>query len=358
MRLDNKIAKVVLVGLLLLCPAARAATWQLNDQKGWQNISDSPQGRYLLEISAIKQAVESGKKNEALDALVRLKTQFPQFAGNDLDAFIKAEKLFAKNQLSKAAKLYTNFLSEYPDSPFDQAVMERLYSIGAAYLAGQKRVFIKFLKFSAYDEGERILRDLSDRTGDSALAHRSLVTLAESQEDRQLFLEAYQTWAEIADRWPTGETGRESLLRMGQSLHAAYRGPQFDSTVLRGAASYLEDYSKRYPQQAAEMNMEQTLDLIQEQQAYKKYSVGLYYEKTNQPEAAQIYYSDVQEAYPATRGAVLAKKHSDALAAGKSMMEPKTARRKLFDGTTHFLDQWFGMAGLLGLPTGEQSKQE
>ena len=354
----KKIAEAAAVIMLLVCPAAGAATWQLSDEKGWQNISDTPEGAYLLEISAIKQAVESGKKKEALDALVRLKTQFPQFAGKDLDAFIEAEKKFAKNELSKAARLYTNFITTYPDSPFDPAALERLYSIGAAYLGGQKRVFIKILKFPAYDEGERILRDLSDRTGDSSLAHRCLVTLAESQEERQLFLEAYQSWAEIADRWPTGETGKEALLRMGQSLHAAYKGPQYDATVLRGAASYFEDYSKRYPQHAAEMDMAQKLDLIRQQQAYKKYSVGLYYEKTGQISAAQIYYQAVQEEYPGTRGAVLAREHSDALKAGKDILPPKSARRKIFDGSTHFLDQWFGTAGLLGLPTREQTKQD
>lgn len=167
MRYDKKIAELLLAALFMICPAVQAATWHLNQARGWENISDSPEGRYLLEIARIKQAVESGKKKEAFDALVLLKEQFPQLAGKDLEAFIEAEKEFAKNDLSKAAKLYTNFTAAYPDSSFYTAALERLYSIGAAYLAGQKRVFIKILKFPAYDEGERILRDLSDRTGDS-----------------------------------------------------------------------------------------------------------------------------------------------------------------------------------------------
>lgn len=190
------------------------------------------------------------------------------------------------------------------------------------------------------------------------LAYRALVTLAESQEDRQLFLEAYQTWAEIADRWPTGETGEQSLLRMGKSLHAAYKGPQYDSTVLRGAASYFEDYRKRYPAQASKMDMGEILYLIRQQQAYKKFSVGLYYEKTEQIDAAQLYYRAVIEEYPGTRGAVLARRHGQALETSNSVLEPKTFRRKLLDGSTHFLDQWFGTADLFGLPTGDSQSLE
>ena len=343
--------------MLLILPCFAAETWHLSAQKGWENVSNTSEGRFLLAISQIKQQIEGGKKKDALRALEALQTDYPQFAGPDLDLYVKAETLYVKNKLSPSAREFTKFLDDYPDSPLQAAASERLYSIGAAYTGGQKRAFLKILKFPAHDDGEKILRNLADRGGDSSLAYRSLVTVAENQERRKLFLDAYQTWAEIADRWPTGEYGRKALLRMAQSLHAAYTSPHYDATVLRGAASYFEDYRQRYEQSASDLKIEDTLTLIREQRAYKEFFVGLYYERVEKPEAAMMYYQDVQADWPQTRAEEMATQHLTALQQGDSLLPPKDARRRLFDGGTRFLDNWFGLAHVLDLPTGERQTQ-
>jgi len=347
------------LGLLVLtalrCPAAQ--TWHLSAQKGWENVSETPEGRFLLAISQIKQQIETGDSKDAIRALETLKADFPQFAGPDLDLYIEAETQYAKANWSKAAKFYTKCLEEYPDSPLTAAASERLYSIGAAYAAGQKRVFLQILKFPAHDEGEKILRNLADREGNSPMAYRSLMTVAENQERRSLFMDAYQTWAEIADRWPTGDYGRVALLRMAQSLHAAYTSPHFDATVLRGAASYFEDYRQRYEESAQQLGIADTLVMILEQQAYKDFFVGLYYERVEKPEAAMIYYRSVQTDWPDTQASAMAARHLAALEQGQSLLPPKDGRRKLFDGGTRFLDNWFGLAHILDLPTPEKSTQ-
>lgn len=335
-------------------PAMAAETWHLSAQKGWESVSNTPEGQFLLAISQIKQQIESGSSKDALAALETLKTDYPQFAGPDLDLYIEAETHYIKGHLSKAAKYYTRCLSEYPDSPLQAAASERLYSIGTAYAAGQKRVFLKFLRFPAHDEGEKILRGLSDRGGDSPLAYRSLLTVAENQERRGLYMDAYQTWAEIADRWPTGSSGQQALLRMAQSLHAAYRSPHYDATVLRGAASYFEDYRKRYEASARELEMDKTLDLIVEQQAYKQFFTGLYYERVEKPEAAMMYYRTVAAEQPETRAAEMARRHLEALEKGQSLLPPKDKRRRLVDGGARFLDKWFGLSYIFNLPTGEE----
>lgn len=338
-------------------PCMAAETWILSAQEDWENVAESPQGPFLLAISNIKQQIESGDKKEAVKALEDLKTNFPQYAGPDLDLFIKAETLFAKTALSKAARQYTRILEEYPDSPLQAEASERLYAIGTAYAGGQKRVFLKVLKFPAHEDGEKILRDLANRGGNSPLAYRALVTVAENQQRRNLFLDAYQTWAEIADRWPTGEYGQQALLRMAQSLHAAYTSPHYDATVLRGAASYFEDYQQRYEESARRLEIADTLDLIVEQQAYKHFFVGLYYEKVEQTEGATLYYRDVLADWPNTEAAEMAGRHLAALEKGGSALPPKNTRRKIFDGGTKFLDNWFGLAHVLDLPTGEAPAQ-
>lgn len=354
----NRLSAAWLIAAALAVPSIASQTWHLSSQEGWESISDNPEGQFLLAISKIKQQIDSGSSQHALQALKTLKNDYPQFAGPALDLYIEAERSYIKGNLSKAAKQYSRCLSEYPDSPLQAAASERLYAIGTAYASGQKRVFIKILRFSAHEEGEKILRDLADRGGNSPLAYRSLLTVAENQERRKQYLDAYQTWAEIADRWPTGTTGQQALLRMAQSLHAAYRSPHYDATVLRGAGSYFEDYKNRYEASAKELQISETLELITEQQAYKIFFVGLYYEKVEKIEPAKMYYQTAMTQWPKTRAAEMAQSHLDAIERGDSLLPPKSVRRNLTDFGGRFLDKWFGLSYILNLPTGEEPSPE
>ncbi|MEJ5258755.1 MAG: hypothetical protein WHS88_01025 [Anaerohalosphaeraceae bacterium] len=353
--------RLAFFGLWAVCvlsvPGFCGQTFRLTPDSGWQEVSGSPEGQFLLKISEIKQQIEQGDRAAAERALDSLETDFPVFSGPDLTLYIQGEKQYIRNNWSKAAKQYKKCLTDYPDSPLQAAAAERLYSIGAAYMGGQKRPFLKIFRLPAYEEGEKILRDLADRWGRAPLAYRSLITIAENQERREQYLDAYQTWAEIADRWPTGESGRIALLRMAQTLHASYRSPHYDATVLRGASSYFEDYRKRYEASAAELGIEQTLEMIAEQQAYKLFFVGLYYERAEQTGAALMYYRKALDQYPQTRAARMAREHTSALEEGRSLLPPKSLRRKLADAGANFLDHWFGLGYVLDLPTGKEPKE-
>ncbi len=326
-----------------------AETWRLDQQGSWQNLDQDPQGQLFLKIAEIKRDIASGNKKTALKALQQLKDDFQSQMGPELDAFIAAEKLFAKNKLGKAAKKYQLFLKDWPMSPLAPSAEERLFSIATAFLQGQKRVVMGFLPLPAFDEGAVIMQDIADRHGDQPIALRALTGLAGAYEKKQLYPDAYRTWSQIADLWPTGQAGQNALLRMAQSLHAAYKGPRYDATWLTSAKSYYQDYQARYPQPASQLGIANTLDLITEQQAYKDYFVANYYEKTDHAFAAGLYYNLVREDWPGTQADLHVKQRS-AGQTGTVQPEPKSWRRKTFDLTTRFFDSWFGLASFAKKP--------
>lgn len=324
----------------LLCPVIEAAeTYHLDDQ-GWQPVSGTPQGDYLLAVSKIKQQLLSGTGDEVLEALEQLKADFPDIAGTEIDAYIKAEELYSKGQWYKAATEYSKFLDTWPDSVLQSAAMERIYGVATAFLQGQKRSFLKILRLPAFDDGVELMTQLADRAGNAPIGLRALTTLAENQEKRKKMLDAYHTWAEIADKWPTGETGRNALLRMAQALHAAYGGTEYDASVLQSAKTYYEDFTTRYPTAAQDLEIRQTLDLIKEQLAYKEYMMGFYYERTGKPEAAAMYYQRVMADWPGSKAYEMAQARLSPDAAPAVKM---TLRRKATNLTAAFLDSWFGI---------------
>ncbi len=334
---------VLAVLVVLLGGFAGAATYLLDDSGDWDSIADTPEGQYLLAISKIKQDIQTGEDEPVMKALEKLKNDFPELAGEQVDEYIEAEKLYFQGKLGKAATRYKQFLTVHPDSLLYPVASERLYSIGVAWLQGEKRTFLKILRLPAFDDGADLMWDIADREGNSPMSLRALTTLAENQERRQKYFDAYQTWAEIATRWPTGKIGQESLLRMAQELHASYTGPEYDAAALASARSYYEDFIGRYPDLAEALNVGEELAMIQEQLAYKAYQTGFYYERTDKPDAAAMYYDKVLDEWPESKAAVMAAQR---VQAGAPPAVKQTPRRKLFHIGNRFLDSWFGIEKL------------
>lgn len=333
-----KLCGWLVVGVLISVGSAAPETWQLDPQTGWRAVGDLSDGASGPAFSQVREALSSG--GDVVGALEAFKREHPELAGGDLDAFMAAEKVYAKRNLGKAGKLYKNFLDQWPDSVFQPAAMERYFSIGTAFLQGQKRVFLGFLRLPAFDDGVSIMRIITDKAGNSPIALRALQITAENQERRNAFIDAYHTWAEISVRWPTGAEGRDALLRMGRALHASYGGADYDVTVLHGAESYFEDFILRYPQIAEELNLSETLTLITEQIAYKHYEVGFYYERMGNAETAGTYYTRVLAQWPNTSAAQMAAMR---LGPEAPAAVTPTFRRTVYNVTAGFLDNWFGL---------------
>lgn len=339
--------------------AAEAQTLHLQRDGTWAPLGSDAHSRFLTRVAHVKQAIVAGQVTEAQEALAALKEEFPGVAGPDLDAFMAAETLYAQGRWVEAVRAYDAFMDAWPDSRFFESALEREFSIATAFLGGEKRRVLKVLKLSGYEEGAKIMQRIADRAGDAPIAQRALVTLARSYEKRGEYLDAYETWADISNRWPTGPMGQTALLEMAQSLHSAYKGPLYDPTSLASARTYYKNYALRYPQDAERHEIGEKIDLIVEQQAYKEYMTGVYYDRTDHPDAAQHYYKLVWETWPDTNaGRMAAARLGGPGAPGyAALKEQVTLRRRVFDATTAFLDAWFGLAQFFG-GSGETSEMD
>ncbi len=347
------IRRVLLLGVLWsVFPTG--PTWGdilfLKDGTEWQKVSDTPEGRYLMAVAKFKQLISLGQAESATAELVNLK-QTLGIKGADFDLFIEAELLFARNEWIKAARKYGELLDGFPDSWLYDTAMDRQFSVAQAFLNGQKRRAFKVLKWSAFDEGEKIMRRIADRAGGAPIARRALVALARAYSRRKEFLEAYEVWADISLRWGTGEMGTTALLEMAQTLHSAYTSEDYDHTSLVSAKTHYKNFKARYPQLVEVYEIDEKLKRIEEQLAYKQYSIGEYYDRTGSREAAELYYEDVVDNWPDTAAAEMVQKRRLAWSSGLKGVMPgqkKTLPRKLFDASSIFVDNWFGLRFLGG----------
>ena len=299
------IAAAAFIVLLSAQWGLSAETWRLEAGEQWRAVS--AEDKYLLAVAEIKRQVNMGETKAVGEAIGQLKEDFAEIAGPDLDAFVAAEVLYCEGKFTRAGRAYEKFLSEYPQSELYEAVLDRQFAIATAYLGGQTRPVLVVFKMRGYAAGERIMDKIIDRAGDSPMAMKAALAVAESYERRGKFVEAHERWSEISSRWPTGEIGKDALLSMARCKHAAYKGPKYDSTHLISAKSYYERFKMRYPRDAEDMDIDGRLEQIDEQLAYKQFSIGEHYQQAGNKQAANLYYQMVLDDWAESTAAKMAK---------------------------------------------------
>jgi outer membrane protein assembly factor BamD (BamD/ComL family) len=310
--MSKKISWILIsAAIIMLCGTAAAKTWRLGEDEQWQEVSEDEQGRYLMAVAEVKKLVNSGEPAAAEKALEKLKETLPETIGEEFEAFIEAELLLAKGKFDKAVRSYDKFLDEHPRSQLYESALDRQFQVATAYLAGHKRRILKLFSIRGYSEGVSIMEKIAARTGDAPIAKRAMTSIARSYEKRGRFTEAYETWSEISSRWPGGDLGRQALLGMARSMHAAYRGPKYDASSLISARGYYQEFQMRYKEYAEEIGVEQILEDIEEQIAYKQYTIGEYYDRTGSRLAANLYYQHVTDDWPDSTAAQLVEKATD-----------------------------------------------
>lgn len=298
---------VTMASLPLRLSTLKAETFRLNESGNWSDTGNSEEEQFILRVAEMKKLVDAGKPDKVSIAIEQLKTDFPDITGADFDAFTDAEMLLAQGKLTKAVRQYEKFLDDYPASPLRDAALQREFGIASDFLAGRRKRMLLVLNLRRYDEGVKIMEKISDRAGNSDIAKRASMAVARSFENRRKYEEAYLKWSEIQTRWPNGQIAKEALLEMAKTKYATYRGPVYDATGLISAKSYYENFKLRYPQEAQQLQVDDTLSRISEQLAEKQLGIAEYYDRTQSKGPANMYYQMVIDEWPQSKAARTAR---------------------------------------------------
>jgi tetratricopeptide (TPR) repeat protein len=272
-----------------------ADTYRLEQGKELKPLS--AEDKYLLAVAETKKLVNAGQAGAARASFDKLKQDFPEIAGPDLDIFIEAELLFCEGKFTKAVFTYDKLLTDYPESQLREAALDRQFAIGTAFLGGEEKQLLRLFKIKGYAEGIEIMERITERAGiDSPIGLKAATAAAKNYENRKRFDEAYLKWQEISTEWDTGQLGKDTLLNMARCKHAVYtkyperKRPWYDDSSLLTARSYYERFKLTYPQDAEKIGVDKILKEINEQLADKQLNVAQYYQRTGNKQSANLYY--------------------------------------------------------------------
>jgi tetratricopeptide (TPR) repeat protein len=308
---------ILVVCVALSCaPIAVAETWRLKSDQTWESAAAGPDEQYLQAIAEIKKLVQEGQASAARDIAKQLKAEYPDRVGPDLDLFVAGELPYWSNHYGKALAKYEKLLKKYPGSEFADTATQREYDIATAYLQGRKKTVLGFIRISGYAEGVGIMEKVSDRVGidePNSVGLNAAIAVAEHYERTQQYLEGYLKWSEIASYWETGPIGKRAMYRMAEDNFAAYnlhpeaKRPRFDSSKLTTARAYYEKYLALYPDDARKEDVPAKIKIIDEEVAFKQFTIGQYYRHIGKHRAAYLYFEMVIQNWPKTEAAEMAK---------------------------------------------------
>jgi tetratricopeptide (TPR) repeat protein len=295
---------------------ATAETWRLKNGEQWESVASDPQERYLHAISELKELAQSGDKSDVKEALRQVKEEFPDRVGPDLDLFVYGQWEYWHGHYGRAVTQFEKMFKNYKASEFSATALQTEFDIAQAYLEGRKKVILGFLRISGYEEGVSLMEKITDRAGldePNGVGLKAAIAIAEHYEAKEQYLEAYTKWAEIASYWETGPVGKRALYRMAEDNLASYdkpaeaKRPHYDASRLTTARTYYERFQAFYPADARDNEISEKLRHIDEELAYKQFTVGQFYRRTGKHQAANLYFDMIVRNWPNTEAATLAR---------------------------------------------------
>jgi outer membrane protein assembly factor BamD (BamD/ComL family) len=231
----------------------------------------------------------------------------PHAPDRDRGIFIMARYYTDRSKLIHAFYQYDELVDNLPDSPFYYRSLENQYRIADLLLGGYKTKFLGLRIVSNEDVAIEMLYRIQERVPGSPLAERAMWRTADYYYRSSQFELAADVYAAYIRSYPRSPLIPRAMLRRAFSSLAQFRGVPFDATPLIDARTQFQDIIARYPNLAAEENLNDIIDLIDRTMAQKMLSVAKFYSWTGKPVAAAYTYRSLIDIYPNSREADTAR---------------------------------------------------
>lgn len=292
----------VLFSLLMGSGSLAQSTQQTSELLGgrWVDVStpSTTQPAPDPALLRVEQLLLDGKISQAKEAAVAWLKTHKGSPVYDRGLYLMAEALFHEGDVVKSFFYLDQLLDEHPESPLFYQSLEKQYAIAEQFLNGRKRKLLGMPMMSAEEEGVEMLFRIQQRAPKSPIAEKSTLRTADyyyAAAEYDLAADAYRSYIESYPRSPNAP---RAMLRQAYANMAQFRGLKFDANPVIEARSQLQDVVAKYPDLAAQENIPELLNRIDNTMASKLAVQADFYRRTHEPRAAIYTYELLIKRYP------------------------------------------------------------
>ena len=245
-----------------------------------------------------------GKFSLSYKILKNLRKQTKNQEQQERIMFLKTETVFRMEKYESAYDLYEQYLTLFPKSAKLPQVIERQFEIGFIYLTGlrHKKLFGLGL-LPGTEWGMNVIRTTLQRYPYAEPAEKYHLKLCDILFEQKLMAEARLEYESFRKTYPKSESVPRALFQTGRCYLSEYLGTNYDKEPLINARGILEKFLSRYSQHPLAEQVNAYLKEIISALAERDYEIACFYLRSNQPDAALIYFNHVIKNYPETKWA-------------------------------------------------------
>ncbi len=297
------------------------ATSVILGEKGWEKTKHVADPRAEAEFLAARKVFDAGDYAAAeplLYALAKREVKNGTPWGEKAQYYL-AEAQFRRQEFVKANDSYERLIQKYPGTEYVDELVAREYEIAQKWLAAEDPK-AKPMPWQARFDGRAPLLDarnyavkaldhvrLHDPQG--PLADDAALRIADHYHSAGDFETAAVFYDQLLSEHPKSPFRERAQLSSIDAKMKGYIGPEYDVSGLEAARETITRTMAEFPEkQANAQGLYHTLDLINDQEAERNFTVGKYYVRARKPASAEYQFAMVMAKWPKSKWADEARK--------------------------------------------------
>jgi outer membrane protein assembly factor BamD (BamD/ComL family) len=305
---DKYLAMVCLTAVAAVCGSQAFAQESYEWTGGkWAEAAKPVEGTPEGELALVRELFDNGEYGKCVNAAGKFRERYPAQAACEEVYYIAGRAELGLGRHYQAYEWFERQLDQFPSGPYCDRALEREFEVAEAFLGGQKRIVLKFMRLPAKDEAVEILTRIAEHAPGTQLSERALLRIADHHFDNRRWVEAAEAYDALLLMSRKSAQAPYATLQAARATYNSYGGVWFDDTPLLEAEQRFGNFAENYPAAAEQFNVSQILDDITSERAHRLHATGEFYERTQRPKAAVFYYERIVEFYPQTHWAEIAR---------------------------------------------------
>ncbi|MBE3071308.1 MAG: outer membrane protein assembly factor BamD, partial [Planctomycetes bacterium] len=262
----------------------------------WQRKGDPNADRGLYEDG--KASIASGRQSEAARTFKKLIKDYPASASRESAMWLRGNILFDQKDYYKAYEQYEELLTQYAGSAHYRDALLKEIEIAELFLGPVRRRVLGIPLLSGETEAIEILRRVYEHQPAGDLADDVVLRIADYHWSKGQWTESEDYYDKYCREYPNGDAVLHAELRRAKCAIERCRGPRYDVTSLQLAYDRLNQFQRKFPEEAKREGVPDMIAQVREMQAQALYEIALRYRRGGQPLAAAFYAERLRQRYP------------------------------------------------------------